>query len=177
MATRFISNGLDCEASPYSHVAPFSVESDGVLRLVRGAQFKGACSTDPGAEPVVVNRVVRVATAAAVTLVAADHATVVAFATTSTVTVTLPLAATAGAGWQVTGVVEVLPTSGVGHQFRPASTADTIYVTATAAGSALAISTSSDAIGDAVTLVSDGVSRWYITSARTKDPLVLVPVV
>lgn len=176
MATRFISNGLDCEASPYSNVAPFSVESDGVLRIVRGAQFKGSKSTDPGAEPVVVNRVVRVAAAAALTLDPADHGAVIAFATTSTVTVTLPLAATVGAGWQVTGCVEVLPTSGVGHNFVP-QTADTIYITGTAASSGLCISSGSDAIGDTVTLMSDGVTRWYITAARTKDPLVLIPIV
>ena len=176
MATRFIANGLDCEASPYSNVAPFSVERDGVLRIVRGAQFKGSASADPGAEPVVVNRVVRVAAAAALTLDPSDHGAVIAFATTSTVTVTLPLAATVGAGWQVTGVVEVLPTSGIGHRFTP-QTADTIYITGAAASSGLCISTSSDAIGDSVTLMSDGVTRWYITGARTKDSTVLVAVV
>lgn len=162
MATRFIEQGLDLEQQPLGSVAPFGVESDGVLRIDRGARFKGSLSAAPGPEVVQVNRkpVVLGAATVAVTATAADAGTIFVTGTSATVTVTLPLAATAGAGAEYGLSVGVLATAGGGHNFTP-NAADTIKFTSAAAGSLVQCTTATDVMGDLLVLRSDGGTTWY----------------
>jgi len=151
--------GLPLEQSPYADVAPFAVDDEGVLKIVRGYQWKGnSKSADPGEEAIPISRV-SVITVALQTASVVDHGATFIAATTVGVTLQLP-AASVMTGLTVTLVNGVLPTSN-SVKAKPAA-GDTIVFTSAAASSSLENSTASDVLGDNVTLVSDGVSKWYI---------------
>jgi hypothetical protein len=157
MATRFIHMGLPLEQSPYAGVAPFAVDDEGVLKVVRGAANKGALSADPGEEPISVDRLI-VATAS-LTLTAADHgATVIADSTTSVV-VSLPATQK---GLKFTLCIKQLTAAG-GHAFSPVAV-DKILINGKADDEDYVCSAASDALGDFVTLIGDGVDGWYVAS-------------
>jgi hypothetical protein len=89
-----------------------------------------------------------------------DGTTVIANNAAATVTTNLPKASDAGVGAKFTVVTGALPGAGAGTTVHPA-TGDNIN--AKAANADLVNSAASDAVGDAVTLVSDGVLTWFTT--------------
>ena len=111
-------------------------------------------------EPIASDRTVKLgASVAAYTLkVEEDGTTVIANNTSATVNVTLPDASKAGIGAKFTVVTGALPGAGAGTTVTPAS-GDAIN--AKAADAALVNSAASDAVGDSVTLVSDGDTHWF----------------
>lgn len=162
MATRFLHKGLPLEQSPYSNVAPFAVDENGELKINRGAENKGALASDPGAERIPVNRVALV-TSTAVTLTKADSGAYLIANTSASVTFTLPATA---AGLEYTVAVGVLTSSG-GHAVAPQA-ADKIvgYGLNPGDGTSITCSAATDAIGDFVHLIGDGVDGWFILGAR-----------
>jgi hypothetical protein len=160
MATRFVHKGLPLEKSPFSNVAPFGVTDNGVLAVNRGAAHKGVCAADPETERVSVSRmVVLPATTTLTTASEADHGAVIVANTTAAVTLQLPTAS-AKTGLTITLTHGVLASSG-GHVLRP-NTADTIVFTSAAAGSAMRCTQATSVLGDCLTVVSDGGTKWYI---------------
>ena len=159
MATRFLEQGLDLEKQPLGDKAPFGVERDGVLRLSRGARYKGSATADRGPEPVFVVRK-PVTMAADVTATVADHGTLFVASTTASVTLSLPLAATAGEGFLI-GLSVGAVTGSAGHVVRPQA-ADLIKFTGNAASSAMQCSAATDVLGDNLWLISDGGTTWHI---------------
>lgn len=163
MATRFLHMGLQLEESPYSDVAPFAVDENGVLAITRGNQWKnGSQTVDPQRERIPVSRmIVLPATTVLATVAEADHGAVFVANSSATVTLQLP-AASAKTGLTVTLTVGVLTSSG-GHKVKPAS-GDTIVFTSAAAGSSVECSAATDVLGDSLTLVADGGTKWYFTA-------------
>lgn len=159
MATRFLHLGLPIETSPYSNVAPFTVDEDGELKIVRGEQFKGVASSDPGAERIPIKRVV--ALTANATLTVADSGGVF-IVSGSDIVLTLPATEK---GLTYTLVVGGLSGGATGHAFSPAAADKIMGNGFTAADDKDAIcSAASDRIGDSLTLVGDGADGWYITA-------------
>jgi len=113
-------------------------------------------------EPIATDDV-KVETASLTLTAADDGATVIADSTTSVV-VTLPDVATCGEGVKFTLIVKQLTSSG-GHAFSPAA-AD--YITGNGLTAVvdkdLICGAAGDRVGDAITIVSDGVDGWFITS-------------
>lgn len=164
MATRFLEMGLPLEGSPYWDKAPFAVDENGVLKVVRGTRYKNALQTaDPGAEPIAVDRVVALAVGTTLaTASRADHGALFVAGTNVSVTLQLPTAASC-TGLTVGLSVGVLTSSG-GHLIKPNS-ADTIVFTSAAAGSSLQCSAASDVLGDVCWLRSAGAAnKWYIVN-------------
>lgn len=161
MATRFLEGGMDVDSTDYWDKIPFNVEDDGGLGIRRGSRWKGANSADPGRERIAVQRVID-ATAATATLSVADNGATVVGSNAASTTITLPATQK---GLTYTLVVGALPTSGAGHAFSPAAADKIMGNGFTALDDKDAIcSAASDRIGDAITLVGDGVDGWYITS-------------
>lgn len=106
-------------------------------------------------------------TVAAVTLTGEnDGDTVVATNTAATVVVTLPKASVVGAGFCCRVLVAALPGAGAGTTVTP-NAADKFAgngFNAKTAGQTLVNSAASDAIGDMVEVVTDGVTTWYVTN-------------
>lgn len=98
------------------------------------------------------------------TLTAAESGKVVVVNAAATKTITLPSAA-AGAGMRFTVTHQVASTSGAGHLVDPAGT-DLVRGNGftPAAGKGAVCTQATSRIGDSITLVSDGVSAWYIES-------------
>jgi len=160
MATRFIHSFVDVPDG-LGNAAGFAVDTDGALKINRGEDAKGSLSADPGKEAVPVNRVVAIAASATThTATPADSGALFAFSSSTSQTLVLPLAATAGKGYEVTAVVGVLTSSG-GHTVRP-NASDTILFTSAAASSAMQCSAASDVLGDSLTVRSNGSTTWYI---------------
>lgn len=112
-----------------------------------------------GREPITPTTV-RAITASA-TLTAADDGAVIIADSTTSVVMTLPATAK---GLKFTLIVGQLTTSG-GHAFSPAAADKIMGNGFTAADDKDAIcSAATDRVGDAITLVGDGVDGWYITS-------------
>jgi len=100
---------------------------------------------------------------AATTLTAEDDGITLVANSTSSIVVTLPAVATCGAGTKFTLVVKGLTSSG-GHAFSPNSVDKIMGNGLTKADDAdLVCSAATDRIGDACTIVSDGVDGWFIT--------------
>jgi hypothetical protein len=98
------------------------------------------------------------------TLTASDSGKVVVVNAAATKTITLP-AASAGAGMRFTVTEQVASTSGAGHLVHPAGTDQVRGNGFTAANSKGAVCTQATSrVGDSITVVSDGVSAWYIES-------------
>lgn len=118
-------------------------------------------------EPLPLGRVqVLGASVAARTLTGADDGiTVIANNSAATVTVTLPKASTVGVGYRARVYTGVLPGAGAGTTITP-NAADNFVgggLTKTA-GQTLVNSAASDALGDQIEVVSDGVTKWFITA-------------
>lgn len=98
------------------------------------------------------------------TLTAADSGKVIVINAAATKTITLP-AASAGGGMRFTFTHQVASTSGAGHLIDPAGT-DLVRGNGftPAAGKGAQNTQATSRIGDSITLVSDGVSAWYIES-------------
>jgi hypothetical protein len=111
-------------------------------------------------EPISSDRVVKLGTSevARTLRIDEDGLTVIATNTANTVTVTLPDASQAGIGATFSVVTGALPGAGAGTTVAVA-TGDNIN--AKAANASLVNSAASDAVGDSVTLVSDGVTTWF----------------
>jgi hypothetical protein len=112
------------------------------------------------AEPIASDRVVKMgASDATYTLTAQDDGlTLIANNAAATVVVTLPDASVAGIGAKYTVVTGALPGAGAGTTVTPASGDN---INAKAADATLVNSAASDAVGDSVTLVSDGATTWF----------------
>ena len=103
-------------------------------------------------------------TTADLTLTANDSGKTVVVNAAATKTITLP-AASAGAGMRFTVTHQVATTSGNGHLVDPAGTDQVRGNGFTAANGKGAVCTQATSrVGDSITLVSDGVSAWYIES-------------
>ena len=158
MATRFIHKGLDPEQGPYSNVAPFCVDDEGKLVVNRGAEFKGnGLTTDPQAEPIPVTRIINAT--ASFTVTPADSGAVIAADSTSSVVVQLPATQK---GLTYTLTVKQLTGTG-GHAFSPVA-ADKIIYASKADDADIVCSAASDAVGNCITIVGDGVDGWLVTS-------------
>jgi hypothetical protein len=118
-------------------------------------------------QPVPTHRFNLLGTAvAAITLKGDDDGdTVAANNAAATVVVTLPKASVVGPGFRITVVTAVLPGAGAGTTVTP-NAADKFQGNgfgAKTAGQTLINSAATDAVGDLVTLVSDGGTIWYVT--------------
>ena len=105
--------------------------------------------------------------AAAITLDGTDDGvTVVANNSAATVVVTLPAAATVGAGFKARVLTGVLPGAGAGTTVTP-NAADKFAgngFNAKTAGQTLVNSAATDAIGDLVQVISNGVDTWFVVA-------------
>lgn len=161
MATRFIHSFVDVPDG-LGNAAGFAVDTDGALKINRGADAKGSLTADPGKESVPVNRVVAIAASATThTADPADAGAAFVFSSSTSQTLVLPKASTAGKGAEFQAIVAVLTTT-AGHTVRP-NAADTIVFTSAAASSAMQCSAASDVLGDSLKVRSDGGTNWYIT--------------
>jgi hypothetical protein len=97
------------------------------------------------------------------TLTAADSGKIVIVNAAASKTITLPAASTAGLRFTVTH--QVATSSGNGHLVDPAGT-DLVRGNGftPAAGKGAVCTQGTSRIGDSITVVSDGVSAWYIES-------------
>ncbi len=101
---------------------------------------------------------------ASFTLTAADSGKIFLIDGSASVVATLPSTA---AGLEYTLIVKQLPGSGAGTAFSPAAADKIIGNGFTATDDKDAInSAASDALGDWITLVGDGVDGWYISSIK-----------
>jgi hypothetical protein len=89
-----------------------------------------------------------------------DDGKVFKLALLASITVTLPAVSLSNQGCRVTFVNTLLPTSGVGYSISPAA-ADNIKYGVDDKDIVNVVA--SDALGDLVTLVSDGVDGWIVT--------------
>lgn len=117
-------------------------------------------------EPIASDRVnVLGSTVAAITLDGTDDGvTVVANNTAATVVVTLPKASTVGAGFRARVLVGALPGAGAGTTVTPNATDKFAGngFNAKTAGQTLVNTAATDAIGDYIDAVTDGVSTWFV---------------
>lgn len=98
------------------------------------------------------------------TLTVNDSGKVVVVNATATKTISLP-AASAGAGMRFVVTHQVATATGAGHLVDPAGTDQVRGNGFTAANGKGAVCTQATArVGDSITVVSDGVSAWYIES-------------
>ncbi len=119
-------------------------DSAGTQRYVRGAAFESKT--------------------ASFTITAEDDGKVFEADSTTSVVATLPAASDTTKGMRVTLVVGQLTTSG-GHAFSPNASDKIMGNGFTAADDKDAIcSAATDRVGDAMTLICDGVDGWYIES-------------
>jgi hypothetical protein len=97
------------------------------------------------------------------TLTPADSGSLIVLNAAASKTITLPSAATPGL--RFTLVHQVATSSGAGHLIDPAGT-DLVRGNGVtpAAGKGIVNTQATSRIGDAIELVSDGVSAWYITN-------------
>lgn len=119
-------------------------------------------------EPIASDRVNVLGTGvAAITLDGSDDGvTLVANNAAATVVATLPKTTVVGAGFVCTLIAGVLPGAGAGTTLTP-NAADKFQgngFNAKGAGATLVNSAASDAVGDLVTVVSDGAGIWYVIS-------------
>lgn len=157
MSTRYIHSGSGSARGAAGNNAGFEVDSDGNLTLDRGAQHKGSLTSAPGYETIPVPRVL--SKTASFTLTKADSGAVIYADSTTSVVVTLPATKK---GLVYTLVVNQLTTSG-GHAFSPAAADKIMGPGLTAADNKdLICSAATDALGNQVTLVGDGVNGWYV---------------
>ena len=150
MATRFVQRGSPVAASQTGEHAGIGVKASDNLLYV---------NADGTARPIPTANVE--AKTASFTATAAQSGTTFVADSTTSVIVTLPATAK---GLRYTLVVGQLTTV-TGHSFSPAAADKIMGNGFTAADDKDAICTAaSDRIGDAITLVGDGVDGWYITS-------------
>jgi hypothetical protein len=128
-------------------------------RLTRGQGFIGALKVSGPLN----YRAPLVIVTANTTLTAEDSGKVVVINAAATRTITLPAASTTGLRFTITH--QVASTSGNGHLIDPAGT-DLVRGNGftPAAGKGAVCTQTTSRIGDSITLVSDGVSAWYIES-------------
>jgi hypothetical protein len=147
MASRFIHKGPTADGTGAAH--GFSADDNGVIRHHNGTRSGVVQSTK-----------VRIATDS-LTLTAEDTGTVVIADSTTSVVVSLPATQ---AGLTFTLSVKQLTTSG-GHAFSPVA-ADKILFGSKADDADFVCSAASDAVGDCVTLVGDGVDGWAVVASK-----------
>lgn len=119
-------------------------------------------------EPIATDRLNVLGTSvAAITLDGTDDGvTVVANNSAATVVVTLPKSSVVGAGYTARVLAGVLPGAGAGLTVTP-NAADKFAgngFNAKTAGQTLINSAATDAIGDMVEVVADGVTSWFVTN-------------
>lgn len=100
-------------------------------------------------------------TAAYTVVFPADHGKILKVALAASLVVTLPAISSANAGMRITVVNTLLPTSGVGYSISPAA-ADSIAYGVD--NKDLINTAATDALGDMVTLQSDGVDTWIVVA-------------
>lgn len=118
-------------------------------------------------EPLALSRTYVLGTSvAALTLTGSDDGvTVVATNTAATVVTTLPKASTVGVGFKARIYVGALPGAGAGTTITPNATDNFVGAGLTkTAGQTLVNTAATDVVGDLIEVVSDGVTKWYITA-------------
>lgn len=153
MATRFLHRGLDLD-SANSTANPFAFDRNDVL----SAKVVNAAGS---AETRHVPAIGYEAKTSSFTVSKSDNGKVFKFDSTTSIVATLPATE---AGLTFTFVVGQL-TAATGHSVSPAAADQIIGNGFTAADDKDAIcSAATDRVGDAITIVGDGVDGWYITS-------------
>jgi hypothetical protein len=147
MATRFVHKGPTASGTGNAH--GFSADDNGVLKHHNGTRAG-----------VVNSRKVRTVTAS-LTLTKEDTGTVIVADSTTSIVVSLPATE---AGLEYTICVKQLTTAG-GHAFSPVA-ADKILFGSKADDADFVCSAASDAVGDTVTLIGDGVDGWAVVSSK-----------
>jgi hypothetical protein len=133
------------------------------LDIESGGAFKVAGSTVIDSNKIMLGlRETVVVATADVTLTAADSGKVIIMNATASKVVNLPATA---AGLRFTLVHQVASTSGAGHAFSPVA-ADLIRGNGItpADNKDLICSQATSRVGDACTIVGDGVDGWYVTA-------------